>query len=309
MQVKELVSGGVAERHGGIERGDCILSVNRLSLTGLSTTEALAVLKAAGNHVTLMISRVAANCPQTNSMQELGNYPRAPHTSEHETVGGKSKMEGNKTLEHARRQAEIMIHQGSSQDSQSEPISVDYSHIESWRMSLEWSPQDTGFNTGETSDINMLCPLKQSPQLKKKFDTRNPWGEVLTFTDPKSTLPRKLSGTKAGLYLVELHKSLGGWLGIQLKGGKETPPSTPITIKAVLNGGAAHKNGQIQEEDEVIEVNGASFEKLSLEAAVDYMRSLPPGKVSMILRDHRKSRDLNFCRKQLFVEFEDNELQ
>lgn len=304
MQVKELVPGGVAARHGGIRRGDCILSVNRLSLSGLSTTEALTVLKQAGDHVTLVISRVAENW--TSSCPRIPLSPDNNSRQGSVANGAPLNVGGSRTLEHVRRQADTQTCRGESQHSQSKPISMDYSNVESWRMSLQWSSQHIQ-SSGATSDKRTPHPQKRlalGPQHRTKFNTRNPQGELLTFTDPNCTLPRKLSGSKVGVYLVELQKSHGGWLGLQLKGSKESPPTSPITIRTVLRGGVAHKSGLICKEDEVIEVNGVPLEKLTVGEAVEHMRGLPPGKVTMIMRDHG---DLNSCRKRLFLG--DNEIQ
>ena len=204
--------------------------------------------------------------------------------------------------------ATVEMHQAgsSTQCSLPRPIS-DYSNVESWTMSLhQWSTQS--IHTATTSeDSSTPHPPKRrvpSPDLecKTKFNTRNSRGKLLTFTDRESTLPRKLSGSKAGVYLVELQKRSSGWLGLQLDGSKDAPPTLPITIKAVLQGGAAYKSGLIREGDEVLEVNGASFEKLTLREAVTYMRELPAGKVDMILRDITRGRSLDSCRKRLFEE-------
>lgn len=309
MQVKELVPGGVAARHGGIRRGDCILSVNRLSLSGLSITEALTVLKQAGDNVTLVISRVAENwtsCPRIPHSPDNNSNKGPMHGTPLKSPAARdSNVGGSRTLE---LQADTEIHREVSQHSESKPISVHYSNVESWRMSLQWSSQN--IHSEEISDEGTPRPRKRmalSLQRRTKFKTRNPQGKLMTFTDPDSTLPRKISGSKVGVYLVELQKKHGGWLGLQLNGSKESPPTFPITVRTVLRGGVAYKSGLISEEDEVIEVNGVSFEKLTVVEAVKNLRDLPPGQVTMIMRDQRKSRDLNACRKRLFLG--DNEVQ
>jgi hypothetical protein len=285
--VKELVSEGVASRHG-IRKGDCILSVNRLSLSGLSTAEALTVLKKAGNHVTLVINRVAENQSSTSHNPSLDESKQSTDIG---TNG--AALESNRERKSSEALERAWVYQGDSHNLLSKPTSVCMgpSSVESWRMSLQWS----------VGDLEGVTPHKRKKSVHgTKFNTRNSKGELLTFTDSKSTLPRKLSGSKVGVYLVELYKSIGGWLGIQLTGSKDHPPTTPIAIRAVLKGGVAHKSGLISEKDEIIEVNGVSFEDLTLREAVQYIRDLPPGSISMIMRDHRKKRDLDSCRKRLF---------
>ena len=109
---------------------------------------------------------------------------------------------------------------------------------------------------------------------------------MLTLTDNKNTLPRKLHGAKVGVHVVELHKGPTG-LGIQLHGG--TDGTTPITVKVVLRGGSADKSHMIHEGDHILEVNKTSFERFSQLEAMKFMKSLPQGKVSIILRDHKVS--------------------
>lgn len=201
-----------------------------------------------------------------------------------------------------------MAHEGSSSVTTEMHLSTipstisDYSNVDSSNMSLQWSTQSA--HTGVTSEGSALRLPKQpvSHEGKTKFNTRNSLGKLLTFTDNESTLPRKLSGSKAGVYLVELQKRSGGWLGLQLNGSENSPPTSPITIKSVLQGGAAYKSGLIRVGDEVLEVNRASFEKLTLRKAVTYMRELPAGKVVMIMRDVTRGSSLDSCRKRLFEE-------
>lgn len=306
VQVKELVPGGVASQHGGIQRGDCILSVNGHSLTGLTTAEALAVLKEAGAHVTLVTSRVAetwAGClripphasPELNSSLGAGDKI-VSSLKQHQSLGDKtrSNTRPRKSCYDKGHKPGIGTSQGSpSQVSQHKPSSMDYSRIESWRMSLQWSQQDKE-SWMLHSPISSRSPL--SPESIRKFRTRNPQGDILTFKDPNSTLPRKITGSKVGVYLVELRKEHGGWVGLQLE-GDESDSAIPITVKVVLKGGAAFKSGRICKGDEVIEVNGVSFESLTIWEAVKYMRGLSTGKVSMIMRE---GRFLNSCRRKLF---------
>jgi len=107
-----------------------------------------------------------------------------------------------------------------------------------------------------------------------------------TLKGGKSTLPRKIKGGMNGVYLVEVYKGPTG-LGLQLQGS--TDASMPIKVKAVLSGGPAFKSGKICVGNEIIEVNGVSFESLSQQEALKVMKDLPQGKVSIILRDHLAS--------------------
>merc|ERR1740129_2000213 len=50
-----IVAGGVASRHGGLKRGDQLLSVNGVSLEGHNHEKAVELLKAANNIVKLEV--------------------------------------------------------------------------------------------------------------------------------------------------------------------------------------------------------------------------------------------------------------
>jgi len=107
-------------------------------------------------------------------------------------------------------------------------------------------------------------------------------GEVVNLREKRSTLPRKLRGTKDGVRRVKLHKGPTG-LGMQVSGGHDGP----VTVKVVLKGGPADKSHSIHIGDEILEVNNTSFEKYTQKQAMDFIKALPQGKVSIILRDRQ----------------------
>lgn len=244
--MKQLISGCVADKDGHLKRGDCIISVNGQSLSGFSKRDALQILKEAGDHVTLEISR------------KIGRKLSTAATPLSSTLHSQ---------------------QGSGESS----------HIQSRKMSPQRSPRATyrraRATTGSSDEGSREGSRASSPQPTKKHHRRGSvtaQGEVLTFRDNKSTLPRKIRGAKKGVHLIELHKGPTG-LGLQLQGSMDG--STPITVKAVLRGGPAFKSGKMRVGDEIIEVNGISFEKMNHSDAVKTMKGLPQGKVSIILRE------------------------
>lgn len=241
-----MKEGSVAAQDGRIKRGDRIISINGVTVTGLSNKQALQKLKDAGNCVNLVLIR---------KMGRRISRATTPLTS----------------ARHSRRG------------------STDNSCLESRKISPQQSPK-TVHRRGHTSSSDEGSKdgsRASSPQHPRKHTRRKSvtsHGELLTFRDKKSTLPRKIKGAKLGVHLVELHKGPTG-LGLQLQGS--TNPETPITVKAVLRGGAAYRSGKIHIGDEIIEVNGTSFEQLNQQEALQVMKDLPQGKVSIILRDHK----------------------
>ncbi len=239
-----MIAGGVAASDGRMKRGDRILSVNDQSVAGLSNKEALQLLKNAGEHVNLVMTR------------KVGRRSRA-----------------TTPLASARH---------------SRQVSGDNSCTESRRMSPQRSPKIPGLrkatSSSEGSPEGSRGASPQHPRRHQRRKSVTAHGEVLTFRDKKSTLPRQIKGAKVGVHLVELHKGPTG-LGLQLHGSADS--TTPITVKAVLRGGPAFRSGKIHTGDEIIEVNGTSFESLTMQEAVKAMKSLPQGTVSIILRDHK----------------------
>lgn len=349
--------------------GDCILSANGHDLTSLSKSEALQVIKAAGNHITLELIRPFSDTNTSSSdssieapsyfqrivhcMQykregkkspedsgttsttsdpdaspsqesdsedhnaELYTKGKLPHKPEPENAKNTQNPPANNRKEHANLQEnfgkhtpkakgyssmDALSHQSGPSEKDSTARSMDYGHTDSWKIAQQWAPQTPHLGgseegTQEQSGANIRTP--RPPNVKKLHrEAKNSQGDVLTFTNSRSTLPRSINGSKQGVRLVELPKGTG-FLGLQLLGDEDE--ATPITVKAVLKGGAAYKSGKIHEGDEILEVNGVSFEKANLMKALKFMRKLPQGKVSLILRsgqDRARKRLFQGCQSQ-----------
>ena len=242
---------GVASREGTIRRGDRLISVNGQSVEDLTNKEALQLLKEAGDSMTLVLSR------------KIGRRLSRQTTP-------------------------------STSTTHSQQTSRDVSRAESRRWSPQRSPRATkrggGYGTGSSDEGSREGSRGPSPQATRRHRRRESVtveGEVVTLRDRKSTLPRKLRGAKVGVHLVELHKGPTG-LGMQVSGGVDG--TTPITVKVVLKGGPADKSHAIHEGDQILEVNKTSFENFTQKQAMDFLRSLPQGKVSIILRDRHNVR-------------------
>ena len=193
----------------------------------------------------------------------------------------------------------------STSGQESVPASADYSHVEKiLQTPLPWSPQHYQLQ-GSPEEAEFVPQSKTLSSLYPKKWHRgsvNPRGEVLTFRDQESTLPRRISGSRENVRVVELRKG-AGWLGMQLQGGVDPfgmAPPTPITVQTVIRGGAVYRSGRISEGDELIEVNGTSLANFTLREAVDTIREQPQGTIFFIVRDNLISLDHFSCRKKLF---------
>lgn len=385
-QVNKLKPGGAAER-SHIDPGDCIVSANGHNLTGLSKSEALQVIKAAGNRVALELIRPFSDTSTSSSgssQTELSYFQRIAAHLQSKRESRKSSLEsGKSTPKHShsteqskesssedhnaevdekdrlpyiykpgpqnqplRRsfQSSLSKNQQNRKDSQGVKVqesestsalshqsrpsekdvvakSMDNGHADSWKIAQQWAPQTPhpsgrgapqtphprGWEGAQTPQPqgrgapNTEASLAQgganyrTPQPSKCHrESKNSQGEILTFTNRRSTLPRQINGSKVGVRLVELQKGTG-FLGMQLEGDESE--DSPIIVKSVLKGGAAYKSGKIHEGDEILEVNGVSFERANLKKALKFMRKLPQGKVSLILR-----RGQDQARRRLFYQ-------
>jgi C-terminal processing protease CtpA/Prc len=95
-----------------------------------------------------------------------------------------------------------------------------------------------------------------------------------------STLPRDV-GSRRGVKMVELMKGSTG-LGMKIIGGKDQPK--PFVVRDVFPGGPAAKCGKIFPNDQILEVNGKSFDGLIHRDAIKFLQSIPLGKVQVLLR-------------------------
>ena len=177
----------------------------------------------------------------------------------------------------------------SERDPGSVARSMSYTHADSLKIAQQWATIQTPHQQGAEIQGEDFKTPKQ-----KRWNSK---GNIMPLANSSSTLPRKISGSKNGVRVVELKKGTG-FLGIQLKGGVEE--DLPIIVKAVLKGGIAYKSGNIEAGDEIVEVNGVSFERVTLRQALRFMWRLPAGKVSLIVRSGQEQEQDSAARRKLF---------
>ncbi|XP_020906424.1 pro-interleukin-16, partial [Exaiptasia diaphana] len=83
---------------------------------------------------------------------------------------------------------------------------------------------------------------------------------------------------------LKLEKNASG-LGFSVGGGKDSLyGDTPIYVKYVFKDSVASKNGELQTGDEIIDVNGQSMRNMSNVEAIETIRALPYGSISVTIR-------------------------
>ncbi|CAG5932750.1 unnamed protein product [Menidia menidia] len=108
---------------------------------------------------------------------------------------------------------------------------------------------------------------------------------VLVVRQEDIFLPRELKGEETSsqvmedgreqlMYEIPLNETGSAGLGVSLKGNKsrETGEDLGIFIKSIIHGGAAHKDGRLRVNDQLIAVNGESLLERSNHAAMETLR-------------------------------------
>ena len=255
IKVRNVLANGLVYKDGRIKRGDRIVSVNNQNLSGLENKEALLLLKNSGSTVTFEIARRVgrkSQCPspftsQLGSRVDSGEATREPASPVLDTRHPMKPQESN-----------------DSEDA-----------------------FETSLTTGETKTTHKSRSRRESFSRQymdgeEKGEDEDQLGALGMKERKPATMPRKL-GSTVGIKIVELLKGPTG-LGMQLKGGSDTN-LLPITVKVVFPGGSAHKSGKIHPGDVIIEANNESFENITHKEAIDKLKKLPQGKVSLLVRD------------------------
>ncbi|XP_064607759.1 uncharacterized protein LOC135472268 isoform X2 [Liolophura sinensis] len=109
---------------------------------------------------------------------------------------------------------------------------------------------------------------------------------VRSSVSPEKTAVTGVERDPSTMETIEVTMSKGvTGLGFCLEGGTGSPlGDKPILIKRLFKGGAADKCGLLREKDEILEVNGKSFQGLRHYEAWNYLKFLPSGDVKMIIR-------------------------
>ncbi|KAG0726974.1 Pro-interleukin-16 [Chionoecetes opilio] len=82
----------------------------------------------------------------------------------------------------------------------------------------------------------------------------------------------------------------GAGLGFSLEGGKDSPlGDRPLTVKKIFSGGAADKGGILKVGDELVSVNTVDVTGMARIEAWNFLKKLPDGTVSLVLRQKLES--------------------
>lgn len=295
--VKTILPGGVADRDGRLQSGDHILQIGEVNLRGMGSDQVAVVLRQSGSHVRLVVARpieptspdfqvrqVGRSAPIVetrvlNDPEELerrlslmqngytstgiptlalsapapstNGHPAPPYTNgEQPDLLNREKLprEAATTATTVTTEAHLHYQQaqvegegGSSASSLSPPVG------------------GGGGGGGPLTDAH-------PEPLEEESATR-------TYTEEELSLLAEEGLPEMETIELEVTKDHQG-LGITIAGYVcEKEELSGIFVKSINAGSAADRNGQIQVNDQIVEVDGRSLAGLSNHAAVDVLRA------------------------------------
>ncbi|KAF3825039.1 hypothetical protein GH733_005673 [Mirounga leonina] len=289
--ISSITPGGPADLDGCLKPGDRLISVNSVSLEGVSHHAAIEILQNAPEDVTLVIS------------QPKEKIPKGPSTPVHIANGMKNYMKKasflqdsaiDSSVDHcwphgtARHISESSfglsggMREGSlsSQDSRTESASLSQSQVNgffaspvgdrTWRESQHGSPSP--------SVISKTTEKRRTSTDSNRSKTKKTGTSDATDYSDRGDSDMDEATYSSNIFEVELAKNDNS-LGISVtvlfdKGGVNTSVRHGgIYVKAVIPKGAAESDGRIHKGDRVLAVNGVSLEGATHKQAVETLRN------------------------------------
>uniref|UniRef100_A0A674IT21 Tyrosine-protein phosphatase non-receptor type 13 n=1 Tax=Terrapene triunguis TaxID=2587831 RepID=A0A674IT21_9SAUR len=306
--IHSVIPGGPADLDGSLKPGDRLISVNSVSLEGVSHHAALEILENAPEDVTLVISQPKDKLSKVSSIN-LANgtkgYLRRP-SSMQDNEAESSSEERNRSRGHQRPISGSSS--GLSVGKRDRSLSSQDSRTESASLSQSQTNGFFGNHIGDRVQQGLQhCSDSQSALSKTNEKKRNSADDIqakakrpgvvetVDYSDrgdsdmdeatysssqeqqaAKKAQSTSLSATplKPGdIFEVELAKKDSG-LGISVTGGINTSVRHGgIYVKAIIPKGAAEADGKIQKGDRVLSVNGISLEGATHKQAVETLRN------------------------------------
>ncbi|XP_044159722.1 tyrosine-protein phosphatase non-receptor type 13 isoform X2 [Bufo gargarizans] len=302
--ISSITPGGPADLDGCLKPGDRLISVNSVSLEGVSKQMALDILQNSSEDVTLLVSQPKEKLPKEHQYNRSCKDNEAESScDEHKSLPGKTRLFSGSSsgISAGKREGSL-----SSQDSRTESASLSNSHIcglmrnlsKDQTTSLSASAKNSPSVSAKVSDkrktqSDCLKEKGKSPGLTDSTDYSDRGDSDMdeaTYSNSQeqhtikkeqsleSSSPTigKLSPTplKPGdVFTVVLAKKDDS-LGISVTGGVNTSVKHGgIYVKAVIPKGAAEADGRIQKGDRVLSVNGTSLEGATHKQAVEMLRN------------------------------------
>ncbi|XP_015687845.1 tyrosine-protein phosphatase non-receptor type 13, partial [Protobothrops mucrosquamatus] len=310
--IQSVTPGGPADLQGSLKPGDRLISVNSVSLEGVSHLAALEIIEHAPENVTLVVSQPKdGSVKGTSSLLRKGCFKKTSLRADHEAES--SSEEQNWPVSHWRPNSGSVSGicsskwggSLSSQDSRTESASLSQTnhslghHINDQQELQHCSnpllgPPKCGEKNGSSSETNLiktkLTGMAETPDYSDRGDSDM---DEATYSSSQeqtalkreaslvnfcSSMNSKISLKPGDIFEVRLAKNENG-LGISVtvlfdKGGVNTNVKYGgLYVKAIIPKGAAEADGRIQKGDRVLSVNGITLEGATHKQAVEIMRN------------------------------------
>ncbi|XP_058575567.1 tyrosine-protein phosphatase non-receptor type 13 isoform X5 [Neofelis nebulosa] len=274
--ISSITPGGPADLDGYLKPGDRLISVNSVSLEGVSHHAAIEILQNAPEDVTLVISQPKEKTPKAPSTpvhiaNGMKNYLKKPSYMQDSTVDSSEDHHWpHGTPRHISESScgqSGGLREGSlsSQDSRTESASLSQSQVNGFFASpagdRTW--QESQHGSPSPSVISKTTEKKRASADSNGNKTKNPG-----ISDATDYSDRGDSDMDEATYSsTQDHQT-------PKKGGVNTSVRHGgIYVKAVIPKGAAESDGRIHKGDRVLAVNGVSLEGATHKQAVETLRN------------------------------------
>ncbi|XP_060273385.1 tyrosine-protein phosphatase non-receptor type 13 isoform X16 [Ovis aries] len=274
--ISSVTPGGPADLDGCLKPGDRLISVNSVSLEGVSHHAAVEILQNAPEDVTLVISQPKeklSKVPSTpvHMANGMKNYMKKPSHLQDSTVNSSEDhcwprgtprhiSESSFGLSGGLREGSL-----SSQDSRTESASLSQSQVNGFFAShaADRSWQDSQRGSPSPSVISKATEKKWTSTDSNRSKAKN-----TGISDAPDYSDRGDSDMDEATYSSSQDHH------IPKKGGVNTSVRHGgIYVKAVIPKGAAESDGRIHKGDRVLAVNGVSLEGATHKQAVETLRN------------------------------------
>lgn len=254
--IHKILSNSPAEKDGRLRRGDRILSINGLSMRGLTHRESLSVLKTPRPEVVMVITRSKSLTIDPSGaalLQQLAKSKR-PSLGSLSSLAEKNELMG----EYAQERSKMKI-----QHKASRSLDLDLDIVSNEAESVfDGTASEDGLLSADESKCSSITPASD---------------EITTTVSP----PLAFAGSTR---LVEILKD-GAGLGFSIEGGFDSPAGNkPLLIKKIFMGGAAEKSGLLRAGEEIVAINDISIERMTRIQVWNMMKKLPNGSVRIALK-------------------------
>uniref|UniRef100_A0A182N377 PDZ domain-containing protein n=1 Tax=Anopheles dirus TaxID=7168 RepID=A0A182N377_9DIPT len=264
--IHKILTNSPADRDGRLKKGDRILSINGLSMRGLTHRESLSVLKTPRPEVVMVITRSKSLVIDT-TLTKL----KRPSMGSLSSLAEKSEI----TTEYERK---LKIQHKASR-------SLDLDHLDVASNEAESVFDGTASEDGLLSadDVSKCSSSNANdngkPGVQLPSDSRT---DAPPFSPPAASFP--VPDVPDGCRMVHINKD-GAGLGFSIEGGYDSPTGNkPLIIKKIFMGGAAEKSGILRAGEEIVAINDVSIAKMTRIQVWNMMKKLANGSVRITLK-------------------------